>query len=183
MQENETRQPGRVLKVDLEDLQMAFDNASYEVSHYLDLETGEVIVEMEESRRYAEELFDERDPDGCTDLETFLQENVSPEWMVDSVRESMQIEEGFGSRYIRVPQAASSEGYRDMELFAETVTDEQLEKRLWRALDGKGAFRRFKDVLVEYPQEGDRWLKFHSDRLEQRIRDWLESEGIEPLFE
>jgi hypothetical protein len=183
MEENETREPGRVLKVDLEDLQMAFDNASYEMSHYLDLETGDVIMETEESRQYAEELLDEWDPDGATDLETFLQEIGTPDWMVDSVRESMRIEEGFGSRYIRVPQADSSEGYRDMELFAETVKDERLERQLWRALEGKGAFRRFKDVLLEYPQERERWFKFKRDRLEQRVRDWLESEGIEPIFE
>src|SRR6185437_7079340 len=37
--------------------------------------------------------------------------------------------------------------YQDMADFAERVSDDQARRRLARALEGKGAFRRFKDVL------------------------------------
>ncbi len=37
--------------------------------------------------------------------------------------------------------------------FAETITDERAGRRLARAIQGKGAFRRFKDELHEgYPK-------------------------------
>ena len=42
--------------------------------------------------------------------------------------------------------------YRDMADFAETITDERAGRRLTRAIQGKGAFRRFRDELHdEYP--------------------------------
>ena len=42
--------------------------------------------------------------------------------------------------------------YSDMADFAETITDERARRRLARAIQGKGAFRRFKDELhQEYP--------------------------------
>ena len=37
--------------------------------------------------------------------------------------------------------------YQDMANFAEEITDERAGRRLARALQGKGAFRRFKDEL------------------------------------
>ena len=39
--------------------------------------------------------------------------------------------------------------YQDMADFAETITDERAGRRLARAINGKGAFRRFKDELNE----------------------------------
>ena len=42
--------------------------------------------------------------------------------------------------------------YQDMADFAETITDERAGRRLLRAIQGRGAFRRFKDELhEEYP--------------------------------
>jgi hypothetical protein len=37
-------------------------------------------------------------------------------------------------------------------------------------------------VLLDYPQERERWFRFQTDRLQQRILEWLDSEGIEPLL-
>jgi hypothetical protein len=39
--------------------------------------------------------------------------------------------------------------YQDMADFAEGISDDQAGRRLWRAIQGKGAFRRFKDELHE----------------------------------
>jgi hypothetical protein len=97
--------------------------------------------------------------------------------------EAAQVEAGYGARYIAVPQADSSEGYRDMEAFIIAVRDERLQDRLWRAISGRGAFRYFKDVLDDYPRERERWFEFEESRLRQRVLDWLESEGIEPIIE
>jgi hypothetical protein len=64
--------------------------------------------------------------------------------------------------------------------FAGTVTDPHLTELLDVALTGKGAFRRFKDVLYGYPQERDRWFAFKDERLRKRVDDWLEAYGILP---
>jgi hypothetical protein len=85
-----------------------------------------------------------------------------------------QIEEEF-ERYEPIPKAESHEGYRDMQDFITTVEDEHLVELLEVAINGKGAFRRFKDVLLNYPQERERWFKFRDDRMEERALEWLES--------
>jgi len=77
-------------------------------------------------------------------------------------------------RYERIPKAESQEGYEDMQDFIATVKDEHLAELLEVAINGKGAFRRFKDVLINYPEERERWFKFKDDRMEERALEWLD---------
>ena len=88
-----------------------------------------------------------------------------------------QIEEDF-DRYERIPKAESHEGYEDMVDFIATVKDEHLAELLEVALDGKGAFRRFKDVLLNYPEERERWFQFKDDRTEERVLEWLDDINV-----
>ena len=67
-----------------------------------------------------------------------------------------------------------------MERFVGSVSDEGLRERLIISIDGKGAFRRFKDVLAEYPAERERWFGFHDERVRKAMREWLEDHDIEP---
>ena len=85
-----------------------------------------------------------------------------------------QIEEKF-DRYEPIPRAESHEGYRDIQYFIATVEDKHLVELLEVAINGKGAFRRFKDVLLNYPQERERWFQFRDERMEERALEWLES--------
>src|SRR4051794_11456335 len=51
--------------------------------------------------------------------------------------------------------------YRDMADFAEGISDERAGRRLARAIDGRGTFRRFKDELhEEYPHLLPAWYAF-----------------------
>ena len=43
------------------------------------------------------------------------------------------------------------------------VEDPDLQGKLSQAIDGKGAFRRFKDVLMAYALERERWFAFRSE--------------------
>ncbi len=88
-----------------------------------------------------------------------------------------------GSRFIRLPEADSHEGYRDREDIIFTVENKRLQDLLWRAFSGEGALRYFKDVLPDYPRQRKRWFKSKDGRVRQRILEWLESEGIEPIEE
>jgi len=81
-------------------------------------------------------------------------------------------------RYEQVPRTESHEGYEDMEDFIATVKDEHLAELLGVAINGKGAFRRFKDVLLNYPEEEERWLKFKDELVEERAREWLDDIGV-----
>ncbi len=83
------------------------------------------------------------------------------------------------NRYLRVDPASSREQYRWMERFVVSVSDPTLRERLVIAIDGKGAFRRFKDVLLAFPAERERWFSYRSDLLHFHIQTWVEHTKIE----
>ncbi len=82
--------------------------------------------------------------------------------------------------FLRVEPASSREQYRWMERFVGSVVDEPLRERLIISIDGKGAFRRFKDVLLAYPAERERWFSYRAELLHWHIQNWLESHEIQP---
>jgi Uncharacterised protein family (UPF0158) len=82
---------------------------------------------------------------------------------------------------IRVDPLPSSVGYGDMEDFVARVREPRTRDALERAIAGRGAFRRFKDALLDYPELRDAWFAFHDARGERRAIDWLaERELVEP---
>jgi hypothetical protein len=70
-----------------------------------------------------------------------------------------------------------------MANFADTVQNARLREQLASTLQGKGVFRRFKDVLRDYPDEEAAWYTFHDESIKREVRDWLASIGIEPVEE
>jgi hypothetical protein len=46
------------------------------------------------------------------------------------------------------------------------------------SIDGKGAFRRFKDVLMSYGAERERWFAFRSERLRIFMEAWLNAHAL-----
>lgn len=59
----------------------------------------------------------------------------------------------------------------------------RLANRLERAISGRGAFRYFKDVLLDHPRERERWFAFTDQRLRERVLEWLADEEIEIVEE
>jgi hypothetical protein len=124
------------------------------------------LCEAMENNSYENEYF--------LDLETgeilFVSEYMDEE---ESEKLKERIEEDF-ERYERIPKAESHEGYQDMVDFIATVDNEHLVELLEVAINGKGAFRRFKGVLLNYPEERERWFQFKDERMEERALEWLD---------
>lgn len=71
--------------------------------------------------------------------------------------------------------------YQDMVDFAGQVRDERAGRRLGRALDGRGAFRRFKAELhEEYPEMLPAWYAFRDARATRRAVEWLMENDLIP---
>ena len=70
---------------------------------------------------------------------------------------------------------------RDTADFVATVTDDRLREQLTDAIDGRGAFSRFKRVLSAHDEDRERWFAFRDERMRERIVAWLYAEGIEPV--
>ncbi|AKF05412.1 hypothetical protein DB32_002561 [Sandaracinus amylolyticus] len=83
--------------------------------------------------------------------------------------------------YLRVEPVSSREQYRWMERFIATVEESEFRDKLVQAIDGKGAFRRFKDVLMSYPVDRERWFAFRSERLRACMEGWLQAHAIEAV--
>lgn len=80
-------------------------------------------------------------------------------------------------RWLRFDRTDSKDGWHDMAAFAERHNDSALRKRLEQAIAGKGAFRRFRDLV---DQEGlrEQWFTFSNDRQLGRAREFLAGKGI-----
>ena len=153
----------RKLDIDLSELELAFEGGPGETQYYLDRETGAVVMVTEDLRRE-------------------LEEDVEPE-ASDFGPEALELARAAAEdpeRFLAIPEQDSNEGYRDMEAFLDTVADPELARLLGVAIQGRGAFRRFKDVLGDYPAERERWFAFRDRRLQGRILEWLADEGITP---
>jgi hypothetical protein len=69
--------------------------------------------------------------------------------------------------------------YQDMVDFAERISDEPAGRRLARAIDGRGAFRRFKAELhEEYPHLLPVWYAFRDTRAKRRAVEWLADSSL-----
>jgi hypothetical protein len=83
--------------------------------------------------------------------------------------------------YLRVDPVSSREQYRWMERFIPMVDNLELRARLNQAIDGKGAFRRFKDVLMAHAEERERWFTYRSERLKTFMDAWLTAHSLRAI--
>jgi hypothetical protein len=78
----------------------------------------------------------------------------------------------------RIRHTESYESYRDMAEFVAAVHHRRAADLLDRAISGRGAFRRFKDTLFEFPELRDQWFRFRNARARRRALSWLAAEGL-----
>ncbi|GAA4437770.1 UPF0158 family protein [Phytohabitans houttuyneae] len=80
---------------------------------------------------------------------------------------------------IAVDPLPSRVWYRDMADFARGISDDQAQRRLERAINGRGSFRRFRDELHrEYPDLVSVWNAFRDARARQRAVQWLADHNL-----
>ena len=80
-------------------------------------------------------------------------------------------------RWLRFDRIGSRDGWQDMSDFAQRQREPGLRERLEPAIQGAGAFRRFRD-LVHDEDLTRHWYAFVSDRQLGRAREFLAGEGI-----
>ncbi len=125
---------------------------------------------------------DPREGGGAIDLRTG---EVWPQFVLDdglefSDEDDEDDEDDDEDLWLEVETQGSRSGYRDMERFVDTIDDPDRRDRLEIALQGRGAFRRFKDVLARWPAELTRRHAFSDERERGRARAWLADAGYRP---
>ena len=80
--------------------------------------------------------------------------------------------------WMAIDSTTTGDGYRDMSDFTAAVQHRRAAELLDRAIDGRGAFRRFKNALFEFPEVRDQWYRFRDARSRRRALDWLADNGL-----
>jgi hypothetical protein len=82
-------------------------------------------------------------------------------------------------RYLLIEPVPSSVGYEVMSDFGDTLPEGKVSRELARALQQRHPFRRFKDVLLDYPAVREDWFRFHEQAFMKIIQEWLDDHGVE----
>jgi hypothetical protein len=129
--------------IDMDMLEVAMEDSDLSHMYYLNKVTGEVLFWSEDD--------DEEE------------------------QEKMAVEVDGSNDYERIDRIPSSEAYQWMADFVDEIVapkDERAAENLAIALSGKGAFRRFKDVLAT---RGSKWQQAWYDWREQRLNEAVEA--------
>nr|WP_251041172.1 UPF0158 family protein [Bacillus sp. ISL-45] len=127
----------------------------------LNIKTGVIVLVTSEDLRAAE------------DEEPF---DHLPEWEQENRRIAMDVVENF-EIYIELPTKWERDEYQIMENFCLTVSDQRKQEPLLRAIRGKGAFRRFKDKILEFDME-EQWFSYCDECFKPIAIDWCQKNKI-----
>ncbi|MBR3832667.1 MAG: hypothetical protein IKJ72_03445 [Mycoplasmataceae bacterium] len=82
------------------------------------------------------------------------------------------------NKIISLPMCFELNEYKDMVLFADSINSDEIRNKLYKALNGKGAFSRFKKEIA-YLGIREKWFLFRDERLKEKVKQWLEDNEIE----
>lgn len=131
----------------LTDIEMAFDDNSFMAEWYIDLQENTVAFIPDDLLPEQEELLEQIEND--------------PEH----------------ERFIPILHRTSREGYAQMERFIAGLDDDHQKDVLYTAIDGRGAFRRFKDALYRVDLQ-DAWYEFRDRENRREVLDWLFAQDL-----
>lgn len=97
--------------------------------------------------------------------------NKEKEEIYDSIEEERD-------KYLKLPEQHELDGYNRMKRFIKTLGETKYIKEFEKAIKGKGAFRRFKDLLIKHNIR-DYWHEFEHDEYVSIAVKLLEENRIE----
>jgi hypothetical protein len=143
------------IQVNLKDIIEEMDIQFGESRSLLNIKTGEIVLVKSEDLRAVE---DEKPFDHL------------PEWEQENRIIAIDVVENF-ENYIELPTQYDVNEYEIMENFCLTVSDQRKQESLLTTIKGKGAFRRFKDKIIDFDME-DQWYSYRDERFKQIAIEW-----------
>lgn len=130
---------------------------------YIDVSAGEVITLTREEIRAAEEELP---------LENF------PEWQRENIKRAICILEDEHGEYADFTLKNDYNEYEIIEEFIRTLKDEEIKEELNAAIIGKGAFRRYKDKIIEFGID-KQWYTYKENKIKELVIEWCIEHDIE----
>jgi hypothetical protein len=97
----------------------------------------------------------------------------------DMDEEDAELLDADPDRFLLIEPVPSYVGYEVMSDFVDTLPEGKVPRELTRALQQRRPFRRFKDVLLNYPTVREDWFRFHEQAFMKIIQEWLHDHGVE----
>ena len=82
------------------------------------------------------------------------------------------------AKSIMLPTRYEINEYSMMESFIETIDDKTIHNQLLIAINGQGAFRRFKDTCLNFDII-EKWYKFRDEKYKRIAIDWCNKNNID----
>lgn len=83
-----------------------------------------------------------------------------------------------GSDYLELPDKYEINEYEMLEDFSVSVEDDEASRMLQIAINGSGAFRRFKEMVHDLDLAQD-WYAFRDAQYKKIAIDWCQTHGLE----
>ncbi|MAT45592.1 MAG: hypothetical protein CL609_24950 [Anaerolineaceae bacterium] len=131
-------------------------------STYIHKQTGELIEISVE----ASEMFEHIKTNGWG--------NYS-QWEYDAIKKVEKVKSD--PSFIKIPSKFDLHEYRMMEDFISTIQNLILQDEFHHTIQGKGAFQRFRNKLIENGLEND-WQEYKKEELAKFSRNWLRENKI-----
>lgn len=159
------------MKVDIEALASALEMGIEELDSYLDMETGEIIMVSDLEMRIAKQAAEAQAGTGtasknASDLSSYSEYEREAIQMAINIFVSPE-------RYKFLPKMSTQEKYDIMAAFCRQVESEQAREALLFAIQGKGAFGRFRETLLRLEIEQD-WFAYKSAETVKYAIQWCE---------
>jgi hypothetical protein len=145
------------IRIDWDELEAAFNNKSEDLVYYMDLVTGEVLLEGEGEG----EAFDE-----------------DKDLLDDAGETATAVRPATTRLYVEPPDADEELSWMDDFVEGSPDLDDDTREALRGVLD-QNAPDAFRDALRDLVEVKDKWFLYRSDRLHQAIDDWLEKRGVQ----
>lgn len=102
--------------------------------------------------------------------------------VADELEKNLTLEDALNDSdsYIPLPREYEIHEYQIMENFVNSLEDEDEARELLNSMQGKGAFRRFKEKVSLLSLE-DRWYNHREEAYEKIAVEWCSKYGIEVI--
>ncbi|MDG0791167.1 UPF0158 family protein [Cohnella ginsengisoli] len=130
---------------------------------YINLTTGDVITLTRDEMSAAE---DEKPIDNF------------PELKKENIEKAIQILEDEDSVYVDFTLRNEFNEYEIIEDFIKALEPQEIREELFAAIQGRGAFRRFKDNIIEHGLE-KQWYDYKERKIKELVIGWCMDHSID----
>ena len=147
------------VSVSLKEIADTLQVTSQTIKHYLDLDTGQIVMVTDEDNMELEE----------SDFDDL------PDWQREHLKQVQRVLNS--ERVLQLPDSFEIHPWSIMESFCFSVSKPDIRDELLDAIHGTGAFRLFRNTVERFDLT-QQWYTFRDQAFEQIAREWLDEHKI-----